>query len=269
MRKTAIIGGGNMGEALLKGLIASGADPARFVVSDPTESRRRHLADTHGVATTASNADAVREADIVVFAVKPGQLPEVIGEVRDLLESSRPLIVSVAAGVSIAAILSFTGSSARVIRVMPNTPALVGEGMSVLSAGGSASRDDLSRVMEMFSGIGRAIVLDERLMDAVTGLSGSGPAYVFLFIEALADGGVRNGIPREQALLLARQTVLGAAKLADSTGEHPGVLKDRVASPGGTTIEGIAALEQAGFRNAVIHAVTAATRKSRELGGKA
>jgi len=262
--KIAFIGGGNMAEALLKGLLGAGHPAAEIRVGDPTDERRRMLAERYGVSTTGDNREAAAGADVVLLAVKPATIPEVCRELAGLAPDR--LFVSVAAGVPTSKILRELGPGTRLVRVMPNTPALVGAGMAVLSPAGSATEEDLAAVRRIFGAVGRAVVLPETLMDAVTGLSGSGPAYVFVVIEALADGGVKAGLPRAEALTLAAQTVLGAAKLVIETGLHPGELKDRVASPGGTTIEGLHRLEEAGLRSALISAVTAAARRSAELG---
>ncbi len=268
MKHTAIIGCGNMGEAILKGLIAGGAAAGSISVSEPAAARRRQLKTRYGVAVSAGNVSAAKGAHTIIIAVKPNVVPQVLTDLKPLVTKDNPLLISIAAGVSTAKILESAGEKARVVRVMPNTPALVGEGMTVLCSGGTATGKDIKQAEELFGSVGQVLVMEERLMDAVTGLSGSGPAYVFLMIEALADGGVKNGIPRDQALTLARQTVLGAARLAVATGEHPGVLKDRVTSPGGTTIAGITALERGRFRASLIDAVTSAAERSEELGGR-
>ncbi len=260
----AFLGGGNMAEALLRGLLAGGSAQAQSItVSDVSEDRLRHLAATYGVRTAGRNAEAAAAGQTLVVAVKPGLVGPVLSECGDL---TGKLVVSIAAGVSMAA-LGAAAAGAHVVRVMPNTPSLVGAGMSVFFAAPEVPPAARERTRDLLGAVGRvAEVPQESLLDAVTGLSGSGPAYVFLFLEALADGGVRMGLPRPLARELAAQTVFGAAKLALETGTHPGELKDQVTSPGGTTIAGIAALEAAGFRSAVLEAVAAATRRSRELG---
>lgn len=266
MDKVAFIGGGNIAEALVKGLLAAGVRPDHISVSDPTETRRDLLESRYKIATHRDNGDAIRDAETVVLAVKPAVTATVCREIRERVGRKR--IVSVAAGVTSVSLLTELAGDTRLVRVMPNTPALVGAGMSAICAAGKATEEDLDAVRRMLESVGRVLVVPESLMDAVTGLSGSGPAYVFLVIEALADGGVRAGLPRADALQLAAQTVFGAAKLVLESGRHPGELKDMVTSPGGTTIEGLARLEQGGLRSLMIDAVTAAARRSRELRGE-
>jgi pyrroline-5-carboxylate reductase len=265
-KKIAFLGSGNMAEALVKGLLTSGAALAQEIVcAEPRAERREELRARHGVAVTASNVEAVREAQIVVLSVKPQVMDALLDEVAHAMDRSK-LVVSIAAGVPIAAISRRLGAGARIVRTMPNTPALVGEGATALARGPDATESDLLQAVALFETVGTAVVVDEHLLDAVTGLSGSGPAFVFLAVEALADGGVKAGLPRHVALALAAQTVVGAGRLVLETGDHPGKLKDQVTSPGGTTIAGVHVLESAGFRAALISAVEASTRRSRELG---
>jgi pyrroline-5-carboxylate reductase len=265
----AFLGAGNMAEALVKGLLrARVAAPQEIVLADPRAERGPEVTGRHGVRFTGDNRAAVREAAIVVLSVKPQAMEDVLDEVGRELDETR-LVVSIAAGVPIAAIERKVGAGARVVRTMPNTPALVGAGATALSPGRNATDADLQVARALFDAVGTTVVVDEPLLDAVTGLSGSGPAYVFLAIEALADGGVEAGLTRAHALALAAQTVLGSAKLVLETGEHPGRLKDQVTSPGGTTIAGVHALESGGLRAALMDAVAAATRRSRELGRRA
>lgn len=265
MKQIAFIGGGNIAEALIKGLIRSGREAGTVTVSDPAESRRDALKHAYGVQVEADNSLAASAGDMVILAVKPGVIGRICSELSGTLRGK--LVVSVAAGVGSAALLEILGEDARLVRVMPNTPALVGEGMSALCASGAASGQDLETVQKVFESVGKTVLVPEDQMDAVTALSGSGPAFVFLVIESLADGGVKAGLARSDALLLAAQTVLGAARLVVDTGKHPGELKDMVASPSGTTIEGLHHLEKSGLRGALMGAVTAAARRSRELGG--
>lgn len=260
----SFIGGGNIAEAILKGLLKAGHAADALTVADPTETRRISLRDQFGINVESDNARAVNVGDLVILAVKPGVILEICKEVAPFI--SGRVVVSVAAGVRSSSILKILGQDARLVRVMPNTPALVGEGMSALAKTGQATDSDLQAVRKIFDTVGRTVTVTEELMDAVTGLSGSGPAYVFVVIEAMADGGVKAGLPRAEAQLLAAQTVLGAARMVLETGVHPGKLKDMVASPGGTTIEGLSALEDAGIRGALIEAVWAASRKSEALG---
>jgi pyrroline-5-carboxylate reductase len=265
-KKIAFLGSGNMAEALVKGLLGSGvAAPAEIVCAEPVAARRDLLRQRYGISVTASNVEAVSAAELVVLSVKPQVAEAVLTEIAPSLGASR-LLVSIAAGVPIAAIARRLGAGARIVRTMPNTPALVGAGATALARGGAATEADLALAKSLFEAVGIAVVVDEHLLDAVTGLSGSGPAYVFLAIEALADGGVKAGLPRATAIALAAQTVVGAGKMVLETGEHPGKLKDQVTSPGGTTIAGVHALETAGYRAALIAAVEAAAKRSKELG---
>jgi pyrroline-5-carboxylate reductase len=262
--KIACIGAGQMAEAFIGGLLsAKVAEPANLWATDPSELRRDLIKQRFGIRVGFDNHEAVRWADIVLLAVKPQVLGTVLGDLSSL---SGRLIVSIVAGMTIQYVSDRLPAGARVIRVMPNAPAMVREGMSVLAFGGTVTDVDKQAVRTMFESVGRVAVVDEPLMDAVTGLSGSGPAYIFMAIEALADGGVKMGLPRAVAELLAAQTAVGAARTVLETGEHPGRLKDRVASPGGTTIAGLHQLEQGGVRASLIAAVRAATERARELG---
>ncbi len=268
-KKLVFLGTGNMAEALLKGLLREGTvDPDEIVCAEPRPERREEIADRYGVEVTGDNRAAAALADLVVLAVKPQVIDALLTEIAPALQP-RALVVSIAAGVPISALARRLPAGARIIRTMPNTPALVGAGATALARGPHATDADLTVARALFEAVGTAVVVDEPLLDAVTGLSGSGPAFVFLAIEALADGGVRAGLPRPVALGLAAQTVMGAARLVLETGRHPGELKDQVTSPAGTTIAGVAALESRGFRAALIEAVDAAARRSRELGQKA
>jgi len=265
-QKVGFIGGGNMGEALIKGLIAANLVPGEAVyASDVRIERLRALDQQYGVQLCEDNAELVRQADIVILAVKPQIMAPVVRQIASAV-TRKKLLISIAAGVSTTTIRAALGKDARLIRVMPNTPALVLEGVTAIAKADGLEPDDLDAAGEIFGAVGRVVVLDEALMDAVTGLSGSGPAYVAVVIESLADGGVRMGLDRITAMTLATQTVLGAAKLLLETGMHPGALKDMVSSPGGTSIAGIAALEEGGIRTTFIKAVERATERSRELG---
>lgn len=264
--KVSFIGAGKMAAALAAGLIRSGFTTAdRIVGSDVAAESLDYFTKTSGAATVSSNVDAVRDADVVVFAVKPHHLKHVLTELNHHL-TARHLIVSIAAGISIETMCSVLGHNRRIVRVMPNTPCLVGESASAYCVGGTATPADGELISTMFSAVGVALPVAEHLIDAVTGLSGSGPAYVFLMIEALSDGGVKMGLPRDVATRLAAQTLLGAAKMVLDTRQHPGVLKDAVASPGGTTIAGLHALESGKLRATLIDAVVAAATRARELG---
>jgi len=260
------LGGGNMAAALVKGLIHSKVvPPTSVLVSDVKAERLEWLAKTHGVRTTTDNHELVKTCDVVVLAVKPQVFDKVLDAVGSEFRADQ-LLVSVAAGVPVAAMEARLPANARVVRSMPNTPATVDAGATAIAAGTHATDADLEVARALFSAVGRVVTLDETLLDAVTGLSGSGPAYVMLMIEALADGGVKVGLHRDTALLLAAQTVFGSAKLLLETGEHPGRLKDMVQSPGGTAIAGLHTLESGGLRRTLIDAVEAATNRSAQLG---
>jgi pyrroline-5-carboxylate reductase len=260
------LGAGKMATALAKGFISAGlTTPKQIIASDPFEGARKYFSDETHAKTTESNVEVVRFADVLVLAVKPGNVAELLDEIRGNI-SKKHLIISIAAGVPIAKLENGLGNSARVIRVMPNTPALVGSSATAFALGKSATAEDGKLAEKLFSSVGIAFQLKESLLDAVTGLSGSGPAYVYVMIEALSDGGVAAGLPRDVATKLAAQTVLGSAQMVLQTGQHPGVLKDAVTSPGGTTIEGLHELEKAKVRGALINAVRAASEKSKKLG---
>ncbi len=267
MVKLGIIGGGVMGEALLSRLLAQQVYlPADVMVSEPLLERRSFLADTHGVSVTADNQVAAAATDVILLAIKP-QLFEVVAAnlAAVINQSTSPLLISILAGTPIARLeAAFPGLG--VVRAMPNTPATVGAGMTAIAAGNYTQPDDVTTATQIFSAVGEVVEVPESLMDAVTGLSGSGPGFVAVMIEALTDGGVVSGLPRSIARQLALQTVKGTAQLLQETGMHPGELKDRVTSPGGTTIAGVAQLELAAVRSAFIEAVRAACVRSRELG---
>jgi len=265
-KKIAFLGGGNMAEALIKGLIAAGtAKPDHILVADILSDRLEHLRKTYGIIVHKSSKDAVSQAEIVLLCVKPQAIDMVLTKILPVADKGK-LVISIAAGVTIARIEKILTGGPRVVRVMPNTPALVLAGAAALAGGKNATDDDLALAQSIFNSVGRSFVVDEKLMDAVTGLSGSGPAYVFTIIEALADAGVKAGLPRQLALELTAQTVYGAAKMVLETKEHPGKLRDMVTSPGGTTIEGLHALEEGKLRATLMNAVEAATERSRELG---
>jgi pyrroline-5-carboxylate reductase len=265
-RTIGFVGGGNMGEALIKGLLGASLVPASAIhATDVRLERLKELDRLYGIQVSSDNAELVRHADIVILAVKPQIMDAVLKEIAPAV-TRKKLLISIAAGVSTAKIRAVLHKDARLIRVMPNTPALVLEGVTAIAKAEGLEPDDLDAASEIFRAVGRVVVLEETLLDAVTGLSGSGPAYVAVVIESLADGGVRMGLDRITAMTLATQTVLGAAKLLLETGLHPGALKDMVSSPGGTSIAGIAALEEGGIRTTFIKAVERATERSKELG---
>jgi pyrroline-5-carboxylate reductase len=260
-----LIGSGKMGSALVRGITRAGlASTTDIVASDVVADARDKLSQELGIRVTSSNADVVTSSNVILLAVYPQVLREILPEIAPLV-GEQHLIVSIAAGVTTRQILDGLGAPRRVIRVMPNTPALVGAGAAAFCVAGTATDRDAQFINTLLGVVGRAWQVDERHLDAVTGLSGSGPAYVFAIIEALSDGGVRMGLPRTIATALAAQTVYGSAKMLLDTGLHPGQLKDQVTSPGGTTIAGIHALERAGLRAALMNAVEAATQRSLEL----
>ncbi|WP_076349134.1 pyrroline-5-carboxylate reductase [Paludisphaera borealis] len=264
-RRWGFIGAGKMASALIRGMIRAGVTTADLVsTSDPLASTRDELARETGITAAASNFAMVERSDVLVLAVKPQSMGQVLRELAAVVTPDH-LVVSIAAGVSIATISDALGAGRRVVRVMPNTPALLGEGASAYALGPNATSDDAAVVQAFLDSVGRAVRVPESQLDAVTGLSGSGPAFVYMIIEALSDGGVRAGLPRDVATMLAAQTVLGSARMVLETNLHPGALKDQVTSPGGTTIAGLHALERAGVRGALIDAVQAAAHRSAEL----
>jgi pyrroline-5-carboxylate reductase len=264
--RIGFLGAGKMATALAKGFVKAGfVSPKQILAGDVNESAADSFAKEVGAATCAFNPDVAKFADILILAVKPDQTGAVLAEICEHI-TEHHLLISIAAGVTIAKLESELPDGARVIRVMPNTPALVGASAGAFALGASATSDDAALAQKLFSAVGVAFQVKESLLDAVTGLSGSGPAYVYLFIEALSDGGVAAGLPRDTATKLAAQTVLGAAKMVLETGRHPGALKDMVTSPAGTTIEGLHELEKGRFRGTVITAVRAAAEKSKKLG---
>lgn len=264
-KNIAFVGAGNMAGALIKGLLHAGAcEPDHVHAVDVRADRLEELARDHSIRVGEHVRDACEWADVIVLSVKPQAFDKILDPVAQGVGDA--LVVSVAAGVPIRAIEHRMPSGTRVVRTMPNTPALVDAGATAISAGTHAVPDDVSLVREIFDSVGMTVVLDESLLDAVTGLSGSGPAYIFLIIEALADAGVKVGLHRRDAQALAAQTIFGAAKLLIDTGEHPGRLKDMVTSPGGTAIAGLHTLEAGGMRTTLINAVESATARSRQLG---
>lgn len=268
-KRIGFLGGGAMGRALLQGLLARGVPASQLAMADPSDAPREAAA-ALGVATHRDNAELVRHCEVVVLAVKPQILPALLEGLSDLDDATllAPLWISIAAGISLDRLAAGLPKGARVVRTMPNTPAQVSAGATAYVANTAARDEDRALTQTLFESVGVAWeATHEGLLDAVTGLSGSGPAYVFVFIEALGDAGVRAGLPREAAYQLAAQTVLGSAQLVLESGRHPAALKDQVTSPGGTTIAGLGELEAAGFRSAVGRAVAAATERSRELGG--
>ena len=264
-KSIGFVGAGNMAEAMIRGLLRGEVfKPKQITASAPRQERREELAEKYGIHATAENVDAAKQS-IVVLSVKPQILSRVLEQIGDTI-SADSLVISIAAGVPVSVIQSKLRPGTRVVRAMPNTPALVDAGATAIAGGEHASESDLESAKKIFDAVGITVVLEESQLDAVTGLSGSGPAYVFLILEALSDAGVKVGLSRRTAQLLAAQTLLGSAKLLIETNEHPGRLKDMVTSPGGTAITGLHTLEHGGLRTTLMNAVEAATRRSRELG---
>ncbi|XVE61030.1 hypothetical protein DITRI_Ditri06bG0007600 [Diplodiscus trichospermus] len=262
--KLGFIGAGKLAESITRGVVQSGVlPPHRISTAIHTNPNRGIAFRSLDVSLLPNNSDVVENSDVVIFSVKPQVVKNVVLQLRPLL-SKKKLLVSIAAGVKLKDLQEWAGHG-RFIRVMPNTASAVGEAASVMSLGGAATEEDGELVAKLFGSVGKIWRADEKLFDAITGLSGSGPAYIYLAIEALADGGVAAGLPRELALGLASQTVFGAASMAIKSGKHPGQLKDDVTSPGGTTIAGIHELEKSGFRGTLMNAVVAAAKRSQEL----
>jgi pyrroline-5-carboxylate reductase len=260
------IGAGNMAEAMIGGLVRGKHVAAdKIAASDPRKERLEELRTQFGIDVTTVNKEIVQRSGLVVLSVKPQIMDKILREVGEHIKPGT-LVVSIAAGVDTATIEEAVSDGVRVVRAMPNTPALVGAGATAISAGKHASETDLATAKALFDAVGITVELDETHLDAVTGLSGSGPAYIFLILEALADAGVKVGLSRRNAQRLAAQTVMGSAKMLLETDEHPGKLKDMVTSPGGTAIAGLHTLEEGGLRTTLINAVETATKRSRELG---
>lgn len=267
MKNIGFIGAGNMAEAIISGLIKKTlVKPDEISVFDVKKERMEHMAQTFGVRCTPGIPELAPSRDMVVLAVKPDQIVPLLKGAGKALAGK--LLVSIAAGVTLRSMLDVLGDDAKVVRVMPNTPCLVMEGASVMAASQACSEKDRDAVLSMFSAVGICLEMEEKFINAVTALSGSGPAFCFLFLEALCDGAVKAGLSRDVALKLAAATMKGAASMVMELGKHPGQLKDMVTSPSGTTIEGISVLESKGFRSAVIDAVTAAYRRAEAMSGK-
>jgi pyrroline-5-carboxylate reductase len=265
-KQVGILGTGNMGEALIHGLLYGHlCRPDQIFCSDVRPERLKVVREKYGVKTTSHNTEVVKQSEIIILSVKPQIMKQVVGEIAKYLDLSK-LIISIAAGVPMDAIESCARKDLKLIRVMPNICVSVREGASAIAGGKHALKEDLMMAKTIFDSVGKSLFIEEDLLDAVTGLSGSGPAYIFLIIDALADAGVKVGLSRDDALILAPQTVLGAAKMLIETGEHPGKLKDMVTSPGGTAIAGLHTLEEGGLRTTLINAVEVATQRSKALG---
>jgi pyrroline-5-carboxylate reductase len=269
MNKTiGFIGCGNMAQAMIGGIVKSNLVSSEMVISsNPTDKNLNKIKEQYNIVTTNSNKEVAKFSDVVILAVKPYKYFEVIDEIKPYLKKDA-VIVTIAAGITLEAMRNSLGDEAKIIRTMPNTPALVSEGMSALCANTNITKEELQDVTVIFESFGKVEILEEKLMDVVPAVSGSSPAYVYMFIEALGDGAVLQGMPRDKAYKMAAQAVLGAAKMVLETGEHPGKLKDNVCSPGGTTIEAVYTLEKNNFRGTVISAMESCTEKAIKMGKK-
>ncbi|MHC1563851.1 MAG: pyrroline-5-carboxylate reductase [Candidatus Hecatellaceae archaeon] len=265
-KKIGVIGAGKIGEALISGLLKSGvAAPENLHASDIARQRCDYIAETYGVTCTTDNRKVAEASDVIIVSVQPRDIGRVLEEVGSLLTAEK-LLVSTAAGVSVSYILkSLKRSDIQVVRIMPNITVLVREGIIAVAPAGNVTRENLEAVKEIFGSVGKVVVVEERHMDAITGLSGSGPAYIYLIVEALVEAGVKVGLPRELSFLLATQTVLGSARMVLETREHPAKLRELVTTPGGVTIDGIIELEEGKIRTTIIKAVVKATQRAREL----
>jgi pyrroline-5-carboxylate reductase len=268
-KKIGFIGCGNMAQAIIGGIVNSNIASRESIIGSNSGQKNLDVTEEkYNILTTHDNKEAASFADILILAVKPNIYPSVIEEVKDYVKKD-VLIVTIAAGITISFMeKAFGKEGIKVIRTMPNTPALVGEGMTAICSNDKVNKEELEEVISLFESFGKVELIDEKLMDAIPAVSGSSPAYVYMFIEALADGAVRDGIPRAKAYKLAAQAVLGAAKMVLETGIHPGTLKDNVCSPGGTTIEAVYTLEKNNFRGTVMNAMKACTEKTREMSKK-
>ena len=267
-QRIGFIGIGNMGNAILQGILVSNiVSGSQIYVYDPHLEKGQALNQSYSINNLASARDVARESDIVFVAVKPNIIADVLSDIQKELKKNT-IVISIAAGVTIKTIAKCVGYEQKIVRVMPNTPALVNAAMCSITPNTEVTDEELAVVQKLLNCIGETEVVPEYLIDAVVGASGSSPAFVFMFIEALADGAVKGGLSRKQAYKFAAQAVLGSAKLLLETGKHPGELKDMVCSPAGTTIEGVQMLEAKGFRSAIIEAVDAAIKKSKELAEK-
>lgn len=264
-KKIGFIGCGNMARAMIGGMVHSKfIEPANIYASNPSSTKLNQIKDDFCICTTDDNLKIAKECDVVVLSVKPHLYEEVIHQIKDFIKKEA-IVVMIAAGQKIQDNEKRFNHKIKLVRAMPNTPALVNEGMTAISVNTLVTHEDKRFIQSMFECFGRTEFVEEKLMDAVTGISGSSPAYTYIFIEALADGAVLHGMPRKQAYTFAAQAVLGAAKMILETGIHPGELKDAVSSPGGTTIEAVASLEKSGFRSAIIEAVNACVEKSKNM----
>ena len=263
-KKIGFIGCGNMGEAILKGITTSFDNSENIYIYTKTEKTQSRLQENYKINILKSSVEVARTSDIIFLAVKPNIFPTIMNEIKNVIDNSK-IIISIAAGVTIDTLENGLGKNNKIIRTMPNTPASVGMGMTSFSPNKNITKDDLVMVQEILKSFGLAEEVDESLIHSVIGVSGSSPAYVFMFIESMADAAVKGGMPRDKAYKFAAQSIMGAAKMVLDTGIHPGVLKDMVCSPGGTTIEAVAELERTGFRNSIISAMTKCMNKSKEM----
>lgn len=264
MERIGFIGGGAMAEAMIKGLLDRGWQPGSMMVSDKAGERLEYLQRTYGITTADNNKELPGDCRLLVLAVKPQNLTEAVASFAAAITPEH-LLISILAGISTTRIESLLPDNCKVIRAMPNTPALIGAGMTVLSGGKNAGVENIKKAEEIFQAVGKVLILPENMLNAVTGLSGSGPAYIYLVIEALADGGVLAGLPRDVAYRLVAETVKGAASMVQETNMHPAQLKDMVTSPAGTAINGLLQLEKAGVRGNIMEAVLAAARRAEQL----
>ena len=267
-KNIGVIGCGNMAQAIIGGIVASNILPGeKVLVSDTDEKKLNYIKDKLNVKVTKDNKEIAANSDIIILAIKPNVHDQVIGEIKDCVKDD-VVIVTIGAGITINYIEKAFNRDIKVIRTMPNTPALVGEGMAALCYNNIVSKEEIEEVVSIFESFGKVEINSEKLMDVVPAVSGSSPAYVYMFIEALADGAVLEGMPRDMAYKFAAQAVLGSAKMVLETGLHPGTLKDNVCSPGGTTIEAVYSLEMSNFRGAVIQAMRKCTEKTIKMSGK-
>lgn len=264
-RKIGFIGCGNMGSAMVGGIIKSELFHKRDIIAScRTEKSANTLADRFGIDTTSSNIEVVKQSDFIVLAIKPYMYESIIKEIKDLIDNSK-IIITIAAGITINNIEAWFNKKIKLVRTMPNTPALVREGMTAICPNKEIEEKELGRVIDIFNSFGKCEIIEEKDFHSFIALSGSSPAYTYMFIEAMGDAGVKQGIPRDKAYKLAAQALLGAAKMVLETGENPGKLKDKVCSPGGTTIEAVIELEKQGFRSAVISAMEKCEEKSKSM----
>lgn len=264
-KKIGFIGSGNMATAMIGGIISANlVEASQIICSNKTENKLKELHTRYGVSTTLNNSEVAETSDVLVLAVKPFAYKEVIEEIRNKIKEDT-IVVSIAAGIKLEVIKEYFKKDVKIVRAMPNTPALIGEGMAALSPCPRVGKSELDLICNIFNSFGHCEIIPESLMDAATALSGSAPAFIFMIIEALADGAVREGFPREKAYTFAAQTVLGSAKMVLETKKHPGELKDMVTSPAGTTIEGVSVLEKKGLRSSLIEALHQTTQKSKDL----